>query len=333
MRSIIALAGVALATVVLAAPAQGALECGDTITTDRKLKKDLVDCPGTGVFVDGDGITLDMNGHAIRGASSRGVQVITASNNVTVKNGDIRGAGQFGFFGDVVAGLKLINLDVRGSGSRGVYVDITNGVTIKKVEVRNTGQEGILLWDVQNAVIRDVAVSNSARGLELRDTSDSTVEDAELTGIGTPDTSGILVSETSEDNSFTDILLEDWSVGFLHDTPGADNDLTRVTSRASDYGFEFADGEANVIESVAKANSDDGLLVINDADVRVEDGKFNANDDEGIEFLDGTTGGVGGNVANNNDDTGIFVPATGVTDLGGNSATGNGIAACVNISC
>jgi nitrous oxidase accessory protein NosD len=41
--------------------------CGDTITADTKLDSDLVDCPGDGIVIGADGITLDLNGHTIDG--------------------------------------------------------------------------------------------------------------------------------------------------------------------------------------------------------------------------------------------------------------------------
>src|SRR6266702_2939998 len=41
--------------------------CGDTITVDTKLVKDLVDCPNNGIVIGADNITLDLNGHVIDG--------------------------------------------------------------------------------------------------------------------------------------------------------------------------------------------------------------------------------------------------------------------------
>ena len=79
----------AIAGMVLAAPAEGALECGDTVTGDRKLTQDLVDCPDGGLVVQDNGVTLDMNGHEIRGANDYGIDMLAAK-NVTIKNGAIR---------------------------------------------------------------------------------------------------------------------------------------------------------------------------------------------------------------------------------------------------
>jgi hypothetical protein len=41
--------------------------CGDTITVNTKLVKDLVNCPNNGIVIGADNITLDLNGHLIDG--------------------------------------------------------------------------------------------------------------------------------------------------------------------------------------------------------------------------------------------------------------------------
>src|ERR1051325_4014903 len=41
--------------------------CGAIINTDTKLDSDLTDCPGNGIIIGADNITLDLNGHAIGG--------------------------------------------------------------------------------------------------------------------------------------------------------------------------------------------------------------------------------------------------------------------------
>jgi hypothetical protein len=43
------------------------LECGDTITADTTLERDLTGCPSNGIVIGADGVTLDLNGHTISG--------------------------------------------------------------------------------------------------------------------------------------------------------------------------------------------------------------------------------------------------------------------------
>jgi parallel beta-helix repeat protein len=65
---ILGLVGVALVTLSGAeAAGQGQPKCGDTITTDTTLHRDLLDCPNNGIIIGADNITLDLNGHLIDG--------------------------------------------------------------------------------------------------------------------------------------------------------------------------------------------------------------------------------------------------------------------------
>src|SRR5688572_24588742 len=43
------------------------VSCGETITTDTTLANDLTDCPGNGIVIGADDITLDLNGHTVDG--------------------------------------------------------------------------------------------------------------------------------------------------------------------------------------------------------------------------------------------------------------------------
>ena len=59
-------AAIATATALLALSAGQAVashvQCGDVITQDTTLDSDLIDCPGDGLVIVADNITLDLNG-------------------------------------------------------------------------------------------------------------------------------------------------------------------------------------------------------------------------------------------------------------------------------
>ena len=324
----------AIAGMVLAAPAEGALECGDTVTGDRKLTQDLVDCPDGGLVVQDNGVTLDMNGHEIRGANDYGIEMLGAK-NVTIKNGAIRNNLSTGIYAVNTNRLTLNNLDVINPGNRGIQVIQSNGVTIKKSVVRKAPNDAFFFTQLNNATATNVAVAKGdGTGFDISDVDGLTVEDSSVEGDDVTSSGGISVVGTSEGSEFRDMEIEDWGdVGLELDATGTGNVIDDVTSTDNEYGFSIGAGEAKVRNSVASGNGDDGLLVNGLDAVRVTKGRFNGNGDEGIQFQASTTGAVGDNVANNNVDTGILLPATGVTDLGGNSATGNGVANCVNVSC
>src|SRR5919107_5165477 len=70
LRLLSVIAGLVLvgaASVAVAQVPSGGVECGDTITTDTTLDRDLSDCPSNGIVIGADDITLDLNGHTISG--------------------------------------------------------------------------------------------------------------------------------------------------------------------------------------------------------------------------------------------------------------------------
>jgi parallel beta-helix repeat protein len=76
------------------------VKCGDTITSDTKLHRNLTDCPGNGIVIGADDIELDLNGHTIDGdgalgcadlyACDYGVDNTAGHHGVTIEDGSIR---------------------------------------------------------------------------------------------------------------------------------------------------------------------------------------------------------------------------------------------------
>ena len=64
MIALLALSGV---TAAAGQSPPAGLECGDTITADTTLDRDLTGCPSNGIIIGADDITLDLNGHTISG--------------------------------------------------------------------------------------------------------------------------------------------------------------------------------------------------------------------------------------------------------------------------
>jgi parallel beta-helix repeat protein len=166
------------------------LRCGDTITHDTKLKKDLVDCPGNGIVIGADDITLDLNGHTIDGdgvvgcedlyACDFGVDNTAGHHGVTVQNGSIREfASAVVAFGaednrlrrlcvshNVLGGLLL----VESSGSRIEQSSISaNGLT--------TDQAGVGFFDSSDVRIYGNSIrGNGDIGMFLQGLDDTRVE-------------------------------------------------------------------------------------------------------------------------------------------------------------
>jgi hypothetical protein len=118
-------------------------KCGDTITTDTTLHKDLVNCPNNGIRIGANGITLDLNGHTIDGdgkpfaACAQGETcdsgvVAEGPENITVTNGSVR---QFAF-----TGLNL------GPGRH---------IRVLGVSTARNGVSGILLFKCSQSLVRN----------------------------------------------------------------------------------------------------------------------------------------------------------------------------------
>lgn len=100
--SLIAVFALFVATPIAAGQEPAALQCGDTITADTTLDRDLTDCPSNGIVIGADGITLDLNGHTISGDGKlvrrcprKRICDVGVGNDdhtgVTVRGGSVRG--------------------------------------------------------------------------------------------------------------------------------------------------------------------------------------------------------------------------------------------------
>src|SRR5438094_176259 len=73
--STVALSVAALVAAATALPFQipayagSRVRCGDVLTKDTSLDSDLIDCPGDGLIIGADGITVRLNDHEINAAS------------------------------------------------------------------------------------------------------------------------------------------------------------------------------------------------------------------------------------------------------------------------
>jgi hypothetical protein len=335
-----ALAAIPAAAAFLAAPAQGAVQCGDTITKSKKLKANVVECPGTALRVDGDGIDLDLNGHTIRTPGEDAIHVVAGSSDIKIHGGKIRNAPDHGILVDETSKLKLSNLSVRGGANRGIQVNDSSSVRISKVEVSDQGEAGVYLSGVEGGHVKLVGIENTVGpGMDLTGLDGVTfAASAILGGEDSDDAAGMTISGV-EDVTFENLVTKGWGqdgIAFFPGSGAGHNRFALVTSRSNgDTGFYIGNGDGTKLRGViAKGNDTEGLFVESDAaNVRVSKGIFNSNEN-GIFFADGSTGSVRDNVANNNAGIGITIPfPSGVTDLGGNRASGNGVVDCVNLAC
>jgi hypothetical protein len=97
---LLATAAAALAVAVPQAAAAKSPSCGSTITKDTTLTKDITGCPGIGLKIGADGITLDLDGHTVSAAAERNPKAHGILNEghdgVTIRGGTVSGFGAYG---------------------------------------------------------------------------------------------------------------------------------------------------------------------------------------------------------------------------------------------
>jgi len=144
----------------LATPAAAAtITCGKVITHSTTLSANIGPCPGDGIVIGADGVTVNLNGHTVSGIAAKGNGGVGARlrgrTGVTLKNGTITGfdAGVTidGGSGNTVQGLNLHNNISAPDGSSnfgdgvaiGVDVASTNNTVQQNTIVHNGPFEGV----------------------------------------------------------------------------------------------------------------------------------------------------------------------------------------------
>jgi large repetitive protein len=188
--------------------------CGQTLTASTTLTNDLVDCPGNGLVVDADNITIDLNGHTIDGTNARkpGTGAIGTKGphrNVTISNGTVtdfyfggvglsgrgnvvrkvtvRNIGSGCRVGDICAGINLTNCrgctiadsDVstaaRSFQTNGINVSGSPGTRVERNRVHRNAGEGIALHQSPaSRIVGNEFESNRGDGIQVNTSSDST---------------------------------------------------------------------------------------------------------------------------------------------------------------
>ena len=289
--------------------------CGQAITQDTVLDSDLLDCPGDGVVIGADNITLDLDGHTIDGGGgSSGVSNDGSYDGITIKNGSIK---QFEFAVDMYEANDVVvsdmsftetishavlfvrsnNCALRESVSYGGHAALVNPLESTNCVIEHNSafasgenrSEAIFLYKTHNVTVRSNWVSGAYRGIHVGSAADNVIMDNDLWG----NIRGIEVF----DSSGTWILR---------------NDVRRSTESGihiwGDVSGTHVSG-TRIAGNLARRNGDDGI------------------------HIEAPDTSVARNLANKNADLGIqAVP--GVTDRGGNHARNNGNPAqCTNVAC
>ena len=142
--------------------------CGASVVADVRLEEDLA-CPGDGLFIDGDGIRVNLNGHTISGAGVGIGITVRSRHDVSISGGTIRGF----LTGIMVATSTDVVIKDNGftQTREGVFLAGSTGVTIKHNTAWNNSLRGFMVRPTGSGVlstdnvIMDNVVTNNPSGI------------------------------------------------------------------------------------------------------------------------------------------------------------------------
>jgi parallel beta-helix repeat protein len=139
--------------------------CGQTVTTNAVLTKNLV-CTGDGIVVGASGIKIDLKGFVVqgdRGSGDYGIDDLTGSDNVTVKNGVLRDFSS-GIYADGADHFNVSNVIATGNAEDGIYVQGTSASIVSSAASGN-GFTGIWIVGGAASIKSSSTVGNSSYGI------------------------------------------------------------------------------------------------------------------------------------------------------------------------
>jgi nitrous oxidase accessory protein NosD len=254
------------------AKAKGQPKCGDTITADTTLHKDLVDCPNNGIVIGADNITLNLNGHLI--------------------DGD----------GTPTSGCD----NAKEFCDTGIVNEGHDGVTVMHGSIRQFGG-GVTLFAVRQNRVQGISTSgNHFDGIQLFNASQSLVRDSsgqapnEEIGLGLFSSHHVRVVH----NSFRDTATQGIVVSGGARNLVEGNKIRGAGKEAPRDGDGVAvDAEARhtILRRNSASQSKDDGFDIESRSTKLTKNVARSNGDLGIEAVRGVTDG-GGNKASGNGD-------------------------------
>jgi parallel beta-helix repeat protein len=283
------------------AEAASEVRCGDRITRDTVLTKDL-HCKKDGLKIGANGITLDLGGHDIIGPGRPGT--------TGIENPGYDRVVIIGYAGGTVRGFDR-GIELRKDARKNEII----GMRVR------AGQYGLVQFDSCTNKPRDPAAERCGSRLDDNFITAGHAEDGYDGGFG-----AAFALYRSHDNYFEENYS--WGNGV--------NGVVLDNSHRNDIGeFNFveADGRLEVPADLTPSKGT-GLLLRNSDKNSIGGNVFAGNANDGI-FIDSKSTGnrVGGNLAVDNGKLGINVRGE-VIDGGDNQAFGNGWKAqCRGIPC
>lgn len=139
--------------------------CGQTVTTSIVVGNDLNCTSGNGLNVGASGITINLNGHTLTGASSSsGVGVSATQSGVTIENGTVA----TWFHGVFTAGSLSKVINIRATGSTSGITVSGFGSTVSGNTAFANSQDGIQVFSDNIHVTSNTVRENTRFGINVQ---------------------------------------------------------------------------------------------------------------------------------------------------------------------
>jgi len=292
-----------------------ACACGDTVTTNTKLKNtdpvvstSLADtCSGDGLAIGVSNVTLDCAKFALRGDNT------SASDGVIVSDTD----------GVTVKRCTISRFET------GIAVEYSTEFTIDNNTVQDNSEgvivESGLVSSGDFGTIQNNTVQNSEVGIGLSETSSNTVKNNKVsnTFVGV----AIVGDNVSQANVVTNNQVEDSVLGIA--VVGGAQQNTIADNRAKNnsigvlvgFGSPLDGSDNNVVAGNRADQNGAGILIFTNTNL-VDANLGSSNEFDGLAVVDGTGNSVSNDVFNNNGGHGVCAEP-GNLNAGGNAAHGN----------
>ena len=290
-----------------------ACACGDTVTTNTKLKNtdpvvstSLVDtCSGDGLVIEVSNVTLDCAKFALRGDNT------SADNGVVVSDTD---------------GVTVKRCTISGFGT-GIAVEYSTEFTIDNNTLQDNGEGVVVESGIASSgdfgTIQNNTVQNSEVGIDLIETSSNTVKNNKVSNTS----ADIAIQDNvSQANVVTNNQVEDSEFGIAVVFGARQNTITNNRAKNNFIGvligfFDLDGSDNNVVAGNRADQNGIGIAVLTNNNL-VNANLGSANEFDGLAVVDGTGNSVSNNVFNNNGGHGVCADPDNL-NVGGNAGHGN----------
>lgn len=283
--------------------------CGMHLTESITLGADTPVCAGDGFIVDADGVTIDLNGHQVRGngtLGSTGIKTAPFLQRLTIANGMVRG-----FQTGIAAPVGELK--------------------VKNVEVRDNASGGAVLGGGDMVIDKSAFVGNGGRGLTLTASTPTTAAKIKSTMFVGNEGDGLFADDASLVVT-KGVAAGNGGVGLLFGTAGSGQVAKNLAAANGQDGIRV--GEAfgavapvRLTKNEIFGNDESGIVVAASSVGAVVEGNVSGgNGGSGLALMSdaaGTT--LAKNDLVGNDSSGLFVDVmVGATAVTQNKAFGNG---------